>query len=319
MKKNSKPRTEKTKRDDPELQTLNSSLGSFGLEPPKIYRRETDSQPSKREVREPRRNRSSEPKNINERRAGENRNRKKAQQRRKILLSIGLALTAAVLLIILCLTVFFKISTITVKGNKIYSTQDITAVLPISEGQNLFVCDTKKAKSKLEENLPYIYNAEIKRKIPSGITVSITETPVIYSIQNTDKSYTHLDGHFKVLEINAKKKKKAVLIKNAVLKGAVVGLPAEFKDDTVKNNLKEIINKLSEMKINNVTAIYSNDINNNFVVFESRITVKLGTIDNLEHKLDMALSAMSKLSKSNPQAEGTLTITNNKRVYFSEN
>ncbi|MBR6391650.1 MAG: hypothetical protein IKS12_00030, partial [Eubacterium sp.] len=67
-----------------------------------------------------------------------------------------------------------------------------------------------------------------------------------------------------------------------------------------------------------VSAVYSSDINNNFIVYDSRITIKLGTLDNLENKIYSALTAIEKLNESNPQAEGVLTVTDNKQVYFSE-
>ena len=319
MKKNQpKPQRPRVKREDSELSSLNSSLGSFGLEPPKRYRPEQKQETQKRTVRRPSRNENKPRKTLDERRVEENRHRKNAKLRRKILFYAGLIVSIVAVLVVLSLTVFFKIDTITIKGNKIYKTQEITAVLPIEKGSNLFLCDTDKASAKLEENLPYIYKAEIKRKIFSTIIVNITETPTVYSVKNADKTFTLLDGNLKVLENSARNNKKAISINRVKLKSAIAGQKAEFTESEIQENITVLTKAVSDLKLDKVSAVYSSDINNNFIVYDSRITIKLGTLDNLENKIYSALTAIEKLNESNPQAEGVLTVTDNKQVYFSE-
>lgn len=322
MKKNTKSKqNERRRRDDGEFSSLNSSLGNFGLEPPKRYRPEQREE--KREtVKKPniRSRKREEPsfRNLDDIRREENRNRKNAKLKRKILFYSGLVISITALIVILSLTVFFKINTITVEGNKKYSVKEITAVLPISKGTNLFICDTEKAAQKLSENLPYIYDAQITRKLPGTIKVKVTETPRIYSIKNKDSTYTLLDGKFKVLETSAKKNKNCVQINNTSLKNAIVGMKAEFSDTNIENNLIELSEAIERLELDDATAIYSTDINNNYIVFDKRITVKLGTLEGLDDKIYSALTAIEKLNESNPQAEGTITVTNDKQIYFSE-
>lgn len=303
------------------MNSLNSSLGSFGLEPPKRYRPEQkEQQPSKSKPLKERviKDRPKPNRTLDELRRIENRRRKNAKVRRKILSYVGLVVAIVAVIIVLSLTVFFKIETITINGNKTYDKKEITAVLPIEKGSNLFLYDKDKASAKLQQNLPYIYKAEIKRKIPSTVVVNITETPIVYSIKNADKTYTLLDGNFKVLETSAKKKKNSVAVNNVKIKSAVPGQTVELSSDKIQANLLELTKTISDLKLDKITAIYSTDINNNFMVYDSRITLKLGTLDNLENKIYSALTAIEKLNESNPQAEGTMTVTDNKQVYFTE-
>ncbi len=315
--KEQKPRRE---REDSEFGTLNSSLGSFGLEPPKRYRTEqqVSQKPEKRVIKRKAKPELKHNKTLDEIRVIENRRRKMAKVRRKILFYAGLVIAIIGVIVVLSLTVLFKIDNIVIKGNSIYKTKEITAVLPIENGSNLFLCDTDKASAKLEENLPYIYNAEINRKIPSTVVVNITETPVVYSVKNKDKTFTLLDGRFKVLEVSSKKNKNTVAINRATLKSAVAGQIAEFSEEKIKDNLLELTDAISRLKLDKVTAIYSSDINNNYIVYDSRITIKLGTLENLDNKIYSALTAIEKLNESNPQAEGVMTISNDKQVYFTE-
>ncbi len=303
---------------DSEFSTLNDSLGSFGIEPPKRRNRQLDSEVRGESRQRSSRSRNEKPKTRNEIRAEEDKKRKTAKLRRRILSYVLLIIAIVAVIVVLSLTVLFSINTITIKGNKKYNNQEITAVLPIEKGKNLFACDIKGAAKKLEENLPYIYKADIQRKFPSTIVVNITETPIVYSVLNSDKSYTLIDGNFKVLETGAKKNKNAVTLDKLSFKTAVVGHEAELSNEKIKTNLLKITDAITRLKIDKITAISSSDINNNSIIYDKRITIKLGNLDNLDNKIYSALAVIDRLNESNPQVEGVITVSDDKQVYFTE-
>lgn len=325
MKKKNKSnaKSEKRRERTSEDMALNRQIGSFGLEPPKIYRNNSGgsldsfNRPSKRngerrEVRRP------EPRTPQERVSKQNADRKKSKLKRKIIFYFAVALSIAALVLVLSLTVLFKIHTITITGNQVYNQKEIITVLPISENENLFLTNTKSAEKKLEESLPYIYNAEIKRKLPSTVVVKITETPKVYCVNNGDKTYTYLDDTFKVLETNgAKMPTGGIEIKKAKLTSKILGQKAEFENKKIKENLQTLASAVSKLNIDKITAIYSDDINNNYIEYDKRIKIKLGTLDNLDKKIYAAMSAIDKLNGSNPNAKGTITATNDKQIYFT--
>lgn len=324
------------KFNNKDFKPLNNELGSFNLEPPKIYRKEQEkrltynqdnsrsekSKGKKTKSKGKKKKVTSSKQNITtqQKRKEENQKRKKKILIRKILFSLGVVFLIIAVLVVLSLTVFFKIDTITITGNNKYTTQQIESVLPIEKNKNLFLADTSSAKEKLESSLPYIYNAEIDRKLPSTITVKVTETDNIYAIKNKDKTYLLLDNNLKVLEsASAKKPKNAVDIKKATVSNAVEGNIAEFTDKQTSKDLLALADAINKLDLTQATAIYSDDINNNFIVYENRIVFKLGSCDDLENKLYSALAAVKKLNETNPQAEGEMTVTGDKQIYFTEN
>ena len=320
--KTTKPKTKRT--ENREISELNSQLGSFGLEPPKRYRSDQRlSSDANRAQKTPQKKKKA-PQNTSsktpqQRRQEQDKKRKKNKLVRKIVFYITLSVSIVAVIIVLSLTVLFKITDINITGNSIYTVEEIRAVLPIKENDNLFISDTKGASNKLKETLPYIYDAKIRRKIPSTINIEITETPVIYAIVNEDESYTLVDDTYKVLETGASEKPDgAIVIQNAPITAAVVGSTVEFGDEKIAENLKTLSEAVSRLKLDKITAIYSNDINNNFMVYENRITFKLGTLENLDDKIYSALSATEKLNESNPEVKGTMTVTDDKQIYFTD-
>ncbi len=314
----------KVNRENDELKSLGSELGTFGLEPPKIYRPEQKEKieaTGKKTVEKVKRV-AKKAKQKPKRELTRQEMAKKRQQKKKLRLAIsiiGVILALAIVMLVLSLTVFFKIDTITIKGNDKYTSKQITAVLPIEKEKNMFVCDTDNAAKKLEKNLPYIYSVYIKRKLPSTIIVNITEADTIYSVKNKDKTYTLLDSNFKVLEAGVKKApKKSTIIEKVTLSKAVPGETAEFTNKKVFSDLEKMTDIIVDLNINNVTAICSVDVNNNYIVYDGRITIKIGPTENIEDKMYSALAAIDKLSESNPQAIGELTSMGGKQVYFTE-
>lgn len=318
MKKSQRKKT--TKENRISARDSEHNLYDLGIEPPKIYRESqrseyaADNSTSRKSARKNKMERQ----NLTraEKRHKDNKKRKKRNTFRKIMIWFAAIIAFAAVGTVLSLTVFFHIDTISVSGNEIYSKDEILAQCPIEIGENLFLSDTKNAKEMLEQNLPYIYNAEITRKLPYTIQIKITEATPQYSIKQ-DKTYILLDDNFKVLENNAEIA-QGILISKAEISSAQPGSEIVFKDSDIGECLKQLAAVVNDNDFSEITSIYSNSIRDNYVVYENRIAFKLGTCDNLENKIYQGLTACEELNQSNPNAEGTMTITGGKSLYFTE-
>lgn len=311
-------RNNRRKKSD-EFSSLNDALGSFDIEPPKIYREDSRKQATRNKPKTKANQRKSLPQSNEQKHKLNKKKRKRTKDIYRFLSILALVIAIAAVIITLSLTVFFKIDTIKIDGNAKYSEEQIIDALTIEKEQNLFLADTEKAKANLEKELPYIFDANIKRKLPSEIDITITETPKIYSIKNSDKTYILLDERLKVLELKAAEKPKgSISIANADIKSAKQGEKLELKDEKVFENLIEITTAVNKLKLDEITAVSVVDINTNSIIYKGRLTIKLGSIDNLENKVYAALTAIEKLNESDPNVAGTITATNDKQIYFTE-
>ena len=299
---------------------LDNTLGDFGIAPPKRYRddnraeKQNTSRPVKKKEEAPKR-----PPTRQQRMELQNKKRRMSKLKRRILAYFMLTVGIIAVMVVLSLTVLFKTEKIEISGNERYTQEEILAVLPISEQDNLLASDTKGAATKLETNLPYIYNATIKRKLPATLQVNIEETPLVYGILTEEETYILIDDNFKVLETGVKELPSgSVTITNAAVNTAVIGQTIELSDTKTTENLKTLAEAINRLQLDKITGISSIDINNNYMVYDSRITFKLGTVENLDNKIYAALTATEKLNDSNPQATGTMTVTNDKQIYFTE-
>lgn len=305
----------KSSNRNSDFNNLNDQLGSFNLEPPKMYRDEQKERINseyfkKREEKTKRKSKSKSTKRTK---------RKLKKSVRNVLLGAIIVICTAIILVVLSLTVLFKIETITINGNQKYTTQQILSVLPIEEQSNLFVANVDSASQKLEVNLPYIYDVQIKRKLPSTIVVNITEATKYYAIKDKDTTYILLDDNLKVLEKGIESPPEPyVLLDNVAVNEATQGHTVVLTDEKIQKSIIDVNQAVKDLQIDTVTSIYAVDSDNNYIVHDNRIIINLGKTDNLENKLYTALASIEKLEQSNHLTEGELNVSTDKQTYFTE-
>ncbi len=297
-----------------------ADFSNLGIEPPKIYRESqynslSNSSKSTRTVKSDRQKKQSL--SRSEKRQIDNKKRKKRNVFRKILIWLTAIIAFVSVGAVLSLTVFFQISDITVSGNERYSAEEILTHCTVNEGENLFLADTNTSKQLLEKNLPYIYDAQLKRKLPGIIEINVTESKPEYSIRNKDKTYILLDDNFKVLEDKAEKA-DGIAISKAEIESAIPGELIQFADKDTGECLAKLSQSIKTNNFDQITSIYSNNISDNYVVYDKRIEFKLGTCDDLDNKIYQGMAACEKLNQSSPNAKGTMTVSGGKSIYFTE-
>lgn len=97
------------------------------------------------------------------------------------LVALVVALTAGV-------TVFFRVEAVTVTGNVRYTQEEIIAATGIQAGDNLFALNKNQINERLRQSLPYIGTVMIRRDLPSGITIAVTEWDAVAQIAAPDQA-----------------------------------------------------------------------------------------------------------------------------------
>ncbi|MDD5864228.1 MAG: FtsQ-type POTRA domain-containing protein [Firmicutes bacterium] len=111
-----------------------------------------------------------------------------------------LTVTAVVLAIVMGLSVFFKVETITVTGADTYSPWAVREASGISEGDNLLTFSKIRAASQIMANLPYVKGVRIGIKLPDTVNIMIEEESVVYAIKSGDGQWWLMDSNGRVVE-----------------------------------------------------------------------------------------------------------------------
>lgn len=167
----------------------------------------------------------------------------------------------------------FNVTEINVSNNKKTSRADITDASGIQVGNNIFRIVTPVSKGKIEA-LPYVKSAEVTKKYPSTINISVEERETKY-ILAMDNSYLYIDDQGYTLEKSSVKNGNKIIIKDMEL-DEVEATPGNRLSEHNLIKLNDISNILEESKLYYTDETKSTTINS--VINEI-------TIDNYEYIL----------------------------------
>ena len=88
---------------------------------------------------------------------------------------------AVVVALLTGVSLFFRVSTVTVSGNGKYTQWDIASASGISEGDSLLTLNRSKAAGKIMASLPYVESVRIGINLPNTVKIEIVETEVTYA------------------------------------------------------------------------------------------------------------------------------------------
>ena len=98
-----------------------------------------------------------------------------------------------------CVFLLFKVRTIEVTGDQVYDPSAILELCGYQEGDNLALLTTGEQEAALEEQLPYVEDAQILRHFPSGLEIHITAAQQAACVQSGSQWFI-ISGKGKILE-----------------------------------------------------------------------------------------------------------------------
>jgi hypothetical protein len=129
----------------------------------------------------------------------------------------------------LCVFLLFKVRTIEVTGDVVYEQSAILEVCDYEIGDNLALLSTKNKERALEEQLPYVEDAEIRRHFPSGLEIHITAAQKTACISSGGQWFA-VSGKGKILEALSEPAEGVMEVTGLTLVNPVVGGQVQVED-----------------------------------------------------------------------------------------
>ena len=241
--------------------------------------------------------------------------KKKRRRRRRAVTFYALLLALVVVVAaVLSMTVFFNIENIEVAGCSKYTAQQIIEAGGVMEGQNLIRLDKGRIADGITSGLPYVLEVEINRRLPSTLVITVTETSArMYAMAGERAAL--LDSTLKVLElVDDVSDISLTFLSGVTLADAEAGYPAQFEGDvsTPLTSLIEAVDKhLDPSALGEINLANLNDI---VLTYDNRrLTIYIGSTDNIMNKLAMAAHIISQ----NPKSEvANIDVENVERAIY---
>ena len=129
-------------------------------------------------------------------------NRSRASQRRP---SSGVGgkliiLAAVVAAVVFGVAIFFKVNTVEVQGNSIYSAAEIASASGIQKGDNLFTLNKEAAAGSIKASLPYVETVSVIRFLPDRIVIEVKESDATFAVSSDTNTTWLINSVGKALE-----------------------------------------------------------------------------------------------------------------------
>ena len=215
----------------------------------------------------------------------------------RVLLIIGICI-AALLIVFLALQFFMRVDSVVVDGNFMYSDEAIIAASGIKIGGSRSGVLESRVKSSINDKFIFISSVKVN-KSPSGvITITVKESSTTFFIP-LDDVFVVVSENLRIIAITETNPRldpsygdiREVRIDTSLvpLSSGMTGGYLTFKDEANADRLIYIINNI---EYSSFLREYVHTLDANFyeltMVFDSRITIRLGTASNLPDKLAFA-------------------------------
>lgn len=203
----------------------------------------------------------------------------------------------SLIVLVLCLTVFFKIKQVRINGSTLYREQQILGVGGIVNEANLMRTDTKLIEKRLMESLVYIETAKVEKKYPSTLVVSVTEAQKAADIV-ADGKFCVVSKKGKILEMaNPSATGGIPIIRGFELSSKKPGDMLKSSDSSKLRIYNQLMKILKSIGMDKITEIDLSSRSGIKILYDSRITLELGSSVDLDYKLNYFKSVIdSKLT-----------------------
>lgn len=229
--------------------------------------------------------------------------RRRIRNRRIFICTIVFLILALVTFIVLSFTVLFPVRKIVATGSRMYTSEQIVKECGITTQDNIFTFSAGKAKDKLQKNLPFLEDIEIKRQFPETVNIVVTDAKEFVCYPINGKYYT-VSRKGRVLNEYGVQPDDLLLIRCGEViceKGAML----EFSDDRTQSTVNLMIENFEAYGIVVNDMDLSDPLSINARV-DGRFTVDFGTSGSIEKKIAHLAGMIKSIA---PERSGRINLS----------
>ncbi len=255
------------------------------------------------------------------------------RRRRRAILGMLLVMVALIGGIILSVNLLFKVTDFRVENadgstpanTGVYTEEQIIELLGISEGDSLFSFSPKEKSQFLLGNLPYLDVADVGIQMPGTVVVKVQPASERFMMEYGGQ-WLVLSDHLKVLRTSESQPDSLIWLEadipqgQATTPGSFLALQAQEEEQataetshiTAEDTLDQIMTELDANGIlDGISVIDMTDLSELNFLYQGRISVTLGTANNLDYKIRFAATLILDVDGTGLTASdrGTLDVS----------
>lgn len=230
----------------------------------------------------------------------------------------GAILTFAVVVIatVFLMSVFLRISDISVEGNEHYTDEEIIKAIDIEQGDNLFFFDRFAAISRVFAKLPYVEEVSVSRELPDKVVITVQECKALAYIAVGDENWT-IDHSCKVLGKATEGELDTLIRVDGLNPGTLLigeRLTTHDADEDAVAFLADVLYQVQERGMTErVRSMDFSELNAVKLYYGTRFTVMIGGKSEINHKFAMLESVLEQLKEGDV---GVINVSDGISAHF---
>ncbi len=221
--------------------------------------------------------------------------RKRIRRRQRWTNVYGLVVMLLVLTagITISYTFLFNISEIRVAGQSdMYTAEEIVAASGIREGDNLLRLDCKKSARRILDTLLYVETAEVKRKFPSSLEITVSRCIPAFNV-NYGSGTLLVSKKGKILADNGFITPELPIIYGLDPADKTPGKMTASENKHKNEAFEALIASIVKMGDDKIMTVDMSDEHSIMVKYKNEMIFKMGNWNDVEYKLSLAESVMN--------------------------
>ena len=230
----------------------------------------------------------------------------------------GAILTFAVIVIaiVFLMSVFLRISDISVEGNEHYTDDEIINAIDIEQGDNLFFFDRFAAISRVFAKLPYVEEVSLERQLPNKVIITVQECKALAYIAVGDENWT-IDRSCKVLGKATENELGDLIRVEGLDPGTLLigeRLTSADGDDSMITFISDSLYQIQARDLGgNIQSMDFSDPLRARLQYGTRFTVVIGGKSSVDHKFAMLESVLEQLKEGD---SGVIDVSDGSVSHF---
>lgn len=195
--------------------------------------------------------------------------------------------------------IFFRVETVAVTGNQLYTAEEIQEASGVETGDNLLILSKGDIAGSIMAVLPYVEEVRIGKELPNLVTIDIVESNASYMVKGSDGAWWLINSEGKLLEQAGATAGAYPTIGGLEALDPVAGNDIETEDPDVRAAALAVIEQLETTdylaKIVEINVEKSYEI---IIYYQDIYQIELGGYDDMAYKIQYLTAVLEQLRET---------------------
>lgn len=223
------------------------------------------------------------------RRRSRRRRQRQREYRRTGIFARILVMLAVVAAIVLGVAIFFRVNTVEVQGNKIYSQEQVAEASGVEAGDNLLMINRAAVAGSIKARMPYVRDVSVSPVMPDTVVIRVAESELAALVRSEVGDQWYLNTEGRVLGSSLEGfRGQIVELSGFTIVAPKAGEPAVATEGR-SDNMNAALMVLRAMEgsgiIGEMTALDAEKVYDMLLYCGKRLEIQLGSPEQLEYKI----------------------------------